>query len=192
MCSKVIFLLYPLIDQKLFSNFIEVCIKDTHIWVILPCGNQVLYQSLQGTSYEVAILECKCLKKVNNQMSHLMTKPTKWPLCPVKTHPPSLIRVFVGHSLGSQGPNTSSCGQRRLWSDLADAQADLSLRWKHMPYCWFCHDVAQISAERGCSINLLGFHTINFGILMQTKQLNFWAGLNDQYCTKCTYFCQYQ
>ena len=25
----------------------------------------------------------------------------------------------------------SSCGQRRLWSDWADAQADLSLRWAH-------------------------------------------------------------
>ena len=25
------------------------------------------------------------------------------------------------------------------WSDWADAQADLSLRWAHMPFCWFCH-----------------------------------------------------
>ena len=23
-----------------------------------------------------------------------------------------------------------------------DAQADLSLRWAHMPLCWFCHEVA--------------------------------------------------
>ena len=34
--------------------------------------------------------------------------------------------------------------QRRLWSDWADAQADLSLRRVHMPLCWFCHEVAQI------------------------------------------------
>ena len=32
----------------------------------------------------------------------------------------------------SQGCRVSSCGQRRLWSDCADAQADLSLRWAHM------------------------------------------------------------
>ena len=32
-----------------------------------------------------------------------------------------------------------SCGQRRFWSDWADAQADLSLRRAHMPFCWFCH-----------------------------------------------------
>ena len=24
----------------------------------------------------------------------------------------------------------------------ADAQADLSLRWAHMPFCWFCHEAA--------------------------------------------------
>ena len=30
------------------------------------------------------------------------------------------------------------------WSDWADAQADLSLCWEHMPFCWFCHVVAQL------------------------------------------------
>ena len=24
------------------------------------------------------------------------------------------------------------------WSDWADSQADLSLRWAHIPFCWFC------------------------------------------------------
>ena len=37
-------------------------------------------------------------------------------------HPPSLIRVFSMHSLGSQSPNTSSCRQRSLWSDWADTR----------------------------------------------------------------------
>ena len=32
--------------------------------------------------------------------------------------------------------------QRRLRSAWADAQADLSLRWAHMPFCWLCHAVA--------------------------------------------------
>ena len=34
--------------------------------------------------------------------------------------------------------------QRRLWSDWADAQADLSLRWAHRSFCWFCHVAAQL------------------------------------------------
>ena len=34
--------------------------------------------------------------------------------------------------------------QRRLWSDWADAQADLSLCWMHRSFCWFCHEVAHL------------------------------------------------
>ena len=30
------------------------------------------------------------------------------------------------------------------WSDWADAHADLSLRWAHIPVCWFCHETAHI------------------------------------------------
>ena len=37
--------------------------------------------------------------------------------------------------------------QRGLLSDWADAQADLSLRWAHMPFCCFCHSAAQFSSR---------------------------------------------
>ena len=47
-------------------------------------------------------------------------------------------------SVGNQGPELSSCGQRRLWSDWADAEADLSLRLAHMPFCWFSHEAAHL------------------------------------------------
>ena len=30
------------------------------------------------------------------------------------------------------------------WSDWADAQADLSLRWVHRSFCWFCHEAAHM------------------------------------------------
>ena len=59
-------------------------------------------------------------------------------------HPPSLMRVFAVSSTGSLGPKLSLCGQQRLWSDWVDAQADLSLRWAQMPFCWFSHEVAQM------------------------------------------------
>ena len=52
-------------------------------------------------------------------------------------HLPSLIRVFAVRSMGSLGPTVSSCGQRRLWSDWADAQADLSPRWAHAHFVGF-------------------------------------------------------
>ena len=36
--------------------------------------------------------------------------------------------VFTGRSLESKGYKISSCGPWMLWSDCADAQADVSLR----------------------------------------------------------------
>ena len=56
--------------------------------------------------------------------------------------------VFPVHSIGNSGPKLSSRGQRRLWSDWADAQADLSLRRAHMPFCWFCHEAAHLFDKR--------------------------------------------
>ena len=50
---------------------------------------------------------------------------------------PSLIRVFAVRLKGSKGPKLSSSGQGRLWSDWADAQADLSLRWAHSHFVGF-------------------------------------------------------
>ena len=31
-----------------------------------------------------------------------------------------------------------------IWSDWANVQADLSLRWTQMLFCWFCHEAAQM------------------------------------------------
>ena len=73
-------------------------------------------------------------------MSRDMTKPTKL-VCPAKTQISLGIRsvwsVFAARLMGSLGNKLSSCGQRRLWSDWADAQADLSLRWTHSHFVGF-------------------------------------------------------
>ena len=74
-----------------------------------------------------------------------MTKPTKW-------HPPNLIRVFAWRFIGSLGAKLSSSRQRRLWSDWADAQADLSLRWAHRSFLvhlslqvyWWAYSIAVV------------------------------------------------
>ena len=46
-------------------------------------------------------------------------------------HPPSLIRVFAVHMKKAWVLSYPLSAQRRLWSDWADAQTDLSLRWAH-------------------------------------------------------------
>ena len=51
-------------------------------------------------------------------------------------HPPSLIRVFAVR-MKKAWLSYPLSAQRRLWSDWADAQADLSLRWAHTHFVGF-------------------------------------------------------
>ena len=65
--------------------------------------------------------------------------------------PLSLIRVFAVRLKKARILSCPLSAQQRPWSDWADAQADLSLRWAHMPFCWFCHDAALMVLISPCS-----------------------------------------
>ena len=52
-------------------------------------------------------------------------------------HPPSLIRVFAVHMKKAWVLSYPLSTQGRFWSDWADAQADLSLRWAHTHFVGF-------------------------------------------------------
>ena len=52
-------------------------------------------------------------------------------------HPPSLIRVFAARMKKAWVLSYPLSAQRKLWSDWADAQADLSLRWAHSHFVGF-------------------------------------------------------
>ena len=52
-------------------------------------------------------------------------------------HPPSLISAFAVHMKKARVLSYPLSAQRRLWSDWADAQADLSLRWAHTHFVGF-------------------------------------------------------
>ena len=88
-------------------------------------------------------------------MSHLMTKPTKWHVRSVKT-PISLgIRpVWSESSLCAQwlakDPSFLHADSEDWW-DWVDAKADLSLHWAHMPFCWFCHERAHFALFQAMS-----------------------------------------
>ena len=73
-------------------------------------------------------------------MSHDMTKPTKW-LCAQRrlrsSLMPRLIRVFAVRMKKPWVLSYPLSAQRRLWSDWADAQADLNLRWAHTHFVGF-------------------------------------------------------
>ena len=59
-------------------------------------------------------------------------------------HPPCIAGVFVYSSLDSLDAVDGTCDQRRLWSDYAEAQANLSLRWSHKSYCRFSRALAHL------------------------------------------------
>ena len=77
-----------------------------------------------------------------------MTKPTNWRAPREGSdqlgHPPSLITLRRPHeeTLGPQLPieHTAKTDQ----TGRIHTQADLSLRWAHRSFCWFCHEKAQI------------------------------------------------
>ena len=70
-------------------------------------------------------------KECINIWAEAWQNPTQWPV----------LSVFTVRFMGS----FFLCGQRRLWSDWMDGQAELSLCWALWSFYWFCHAVAHIS-----------------------------------------------
>ena len=66
-------------------------------------------------------------------------------------HPPSLISVFAVRNKKHWILGYPLSALRRLWSDRPDAQTDLSLRWAHRSFCWFCHEAAHFCRKKNRS-----------------------------------------
>ena len=85
---------------------------------------------------------------VHNQFEPPRDKTNKMACVPSEDsdqlgHPPSLMRVFAVRIKKAQVLSYPLSAQRRLIR-LGGCPADLSLRWAHMPFCWFCHEAAQL------------------------------------------------
>ena len=125
----------------------RVCSWAIPVWV-LP-GRQ-LQRFSDAVAHLILMIRRQWLMERNPcHLSRLVTKPTKWSVCPAKTQISLGIHPVWSESSqcteeGSWGANVSSCRQQRLWSDWSDAQADLSFCWAHMSFCWLCHEAAHI------------------------------------------------
>ena len=151
-CFRIWYFYYKTCDRFMCRGLPWCCIlKILNLGNLLENVNWKLWHATNSTLYSVWSSRCNALMPklfISNlnfklklelwsliKMSHDMTKPTKW-LCAQRRlrsawHPPSLIIVFAVRLMGSYGPKLSSCRQQRRWSDWADDQADLSLRWAH-------------------------------------------------------------
>ena len=97
-------------------------------------------------------------------MGHSTTKPTNWPVRLAKTQ----IRLRSAW-VSTQSDQSLLCAfwiakdqnlvhaDSKDWSDWANAQADLSLRWGRMSCCWFCRAAAQIYTGLGWGGQVLLF-----------------------------------
>ena len=88
-------------------------------------------------------------------------------------HQPSLISL-CWVLLGKVGDPSFLQANSKDWSDWADAQADLSLRWPQRSFCWFCYVMAQLFSDNPVKssrvvvcdqlpcfvVSYLGFHTL--------------------------------
>ena len=123
----------------------HVCPAKTQInELILSCSEYII---LPGQSSLVLTNQLRCDK--TNKLTCVPSEDSDQPV-----HPPSLIRVFTVCMKKPWVFSYPLSAPRRLWSDWADAQADLSLSWAHRTFCWFCHDVAQMPFMQGPKLSL--------------------------------------
>ena len=129
--------------QKVKTNFTEIenraqqIDKDKE----LMAANKAQEQAKTKEEQEKQMYD----KKKNNEPPH--EKSSKICMCPAKTQISLGIRpVWSESSLCAEWVAEDPSFLHADSEDTdqwVDAQADLSLCWAHMPFCWFCHELAQ-------------------------------------------------
>ena len=98
----------PLTISESFS--IKLCIRHK-CWTEMK-GSILFFGSLAELCFLKSWLGIEHLAKTPTALESSLGsgKTNKMTVCPV-------LSVFAVHSMGSEGPKLSSCGQQRLWSD---------------------------------------------------------------------------
>ena len=131
-------------QKQIFFSKLHICSKcillDLYVRVFLE-------PNIHGYIVYMFVYTCILDIWVRVYMSRDVTKPATWQnqqkgCAPSEDsdqpgHPPSLIRVFAVRMKKHWVLSYALSTQRRLWSDWADAQADLSHRWAHTHFVGF-------------------------------------------------------
>ena len=103
------------------------------------------------TSKFVKLLKLDWRWKTVKDMSHHMTKPSKWNVHPAKTQISLCICTvwleFLHCALWAAKVPTFLQADSKNWSDWVDVQADLIYSWVHRSFSCFCRAVAQMVME---------------------------------------------
>ena len=130
---------------KKIKQFSSHQMGNGRIRTMIFCGQSIYLLQTSISLLGKAVLLPNLLKQT--KLSHCMTKPTKWHVPPAKTDQPGHRPVISESLLCAQWvakDPTYLHVDSKDWSDWADAQSDLSLRWAHRSFCWFCHTAAQL------------------------------------------------
>ena len=132
--------------------------------------------------------------------AQVMTKPTKWHVHPGKTLISlGICPVWSESSLCTQWVAKELSflhADREDWLDWVDTQADLSLCWVHMPFCRFCHVLAQItvshdSVDRHLGLVVQSILSVTSSLVVKkvncsSKYNTKVTGISSKYNTKVT------
>ena len=97
-----------------------------------------------------------------NQFRRLLIKPTKWHVSHRRLRSAWAFAVRMKKAWVLNYPVST---QQWLWLDWVDAQADQSLRWAHMPLCWFCHIETHFRTHLIWQLSCLIFQNTGLNIL---------------------------
>ena len=129
------------------SYFIYSLCTYTNLWWVY--SHQ--FFCLSRTYFKCYHMKTQFRKNISYTFCHLSrstTKPIKWHVRPAKTHSNLVNRTVWSESSLSAWRALVFLANHwehiEDWSDLADAQADLSLRWAYMLVYWFCHAAAHL------------------------------------------------
>ena len=124
--------------------FCWFCHMAARVWKI---SNRTVLRSLFSWHSWNAFLSPVKIGLNSLKMSRLMTKQTKWHVRPAKTQISLSIRpvwsVFTVRMKKAWILSYPLSAQQRLIR-LIRCPGWSSFRWGHMPFCWFCHEAAQI------------------------------------------------
>ena len=134
--AKILLMISWYIFQPTYTNRKKSWQFENLFFVIV--GNYEKHMPYCYIPFPTTVL--KNLKTSTNEPPH--DKTNKMACAPSKDsdqpgHPPSLIRVFAVRMKKIRVLSYPLSAQRRLWSDWADAQTDLSLHWAHSHFVGF-------------------------------------------------------
>ena len=164
------FFFYKFADQKIICDYQIITLWHifTSVYIINLLIKRFLSPLVRGISFkDVWTLHQQCIMTMSSFLWSLMF--FKWAASwHNQQNGMCAQRRFRSAWASAQSDQSSLCAQwvakdpsflhadSKDWSDCADVQADLSLRWAHMTFCWFCHEAAQIvSCCYSCWYNVM-------------------------------------